>query len=167
MLLVVDQFDDAKTFVDGIEQTTITLFRFVQGLLRPLSHGHITRGAEPFGDFTACIQQRYRPRQGPTEAAVYTSNPVFQLKKTLGADRFVDDRHYVRLILWGKVFLNPAAAWRWHIGNKLLAIELAYFAIIRAHAVHHIRASGHQRAKALLALQQGCFVLLALGDVLD
>ena len=59
--VVVDHVDDAKAFIDRVEERAVALFAAAQRSLCLLPGCDVARGAEPFDDFPLVIEDRYRP----------------------------------------------------------------------------------------------------------
>src|SRR5262249_44634504 len=140
---------------------TLPFLSFKQCQLCFFSPADIACGPEPFGYRSVWLSNRHSPRKRPAQGAVCAEYPMLQFKGGTGANRFVDCRHHVGLVVGMDVFVQPCPSCRLRVGDKTPSPEMPHLTPIRAHPVNNIRTSGHQCAKPRLAVAQcGGFGLL-------
>ncbi len=110
----------------------------------------IARGAEPFHDLAALVEERNGTRQGPAQRSVGPQHPVLELEHPLGAHRVRDGLEHARLVVGMDVFVQPSAARLGRIGDEIAPGEMAHLAPVGAHAVDHVGGCGDEGAEALV-----------------
>src|SRR5690348_2782671 len=107
------------------------------------ARGDVGGRPKPFDNGAFFVHERNGSGEGPACRSVSTEDGMFKLERSLRSYGLVDGLQNARLIVGMDILLQPATAWFERIGNKLLSVQIAHDAPVRAHAINHIKARRH------------------------
>ncbi len=147
--------DDADTDRRLPQQRFVLVGPQPESFFRLLALGHVAGGAEPFDDLSLGVLHRYCTRERPPNGSIDAKHAMFQLENASLANRVLNGREQARLLVLRNVLGQPTLEGNARIRQEPAALKVAHDTPIGAHAVDHVGACRHERAKSRFTFAYG------------